>query len=132
MPRRQQLHLDDDTMHYCRAGYFGLINHVDTQIGRLLMYLRDENLLEETFILFTSDHGEMLGDHNMFAKTRPFESSARVPFLARAPMSMSHPRGIVTDQPGRLAGRDADPSRRRRTTHPGFGHWAQRAAVDAR
>ena len=99
MPRRQQLRLDDDTMHYCRAGYFGLINHVDTQIGRLLMYLRDEKLLEETFILFTSDHGEMLGDHNMFAKTRPFESSARVPFLARAPLNMSYPHGIVTDRP---------------------------------
>ena len=99
MPRRQQLRLDDDTMHYCRAGYFGLINHVDTQVGRLLMYLRDERLLEESFILFTSDHGEMLGDHNMFAKTRPFESSARVPFLARAPMTMSYPRGVVTDRP---------------------------------
>ena len=132
MPRRQQLRLDDDTMHYCRAGYFGLINHVDTQIGRLLMYLRDERLLEESFILFTSDHGEMLGDQNMFAKTRPFESSARVPFLARAPMTMSYPRGIVTDRPGRLAGRDADPPRRSRPAHPGVGHRAQRPAADAR
>ena len=41
----------------------------------------------------------MLGDHNMFAKTRPFESSARVPFLARAPMTMDYPRGVVTDRP---------------------------------
>ena len=97
--RRHQLRLDDDTMHYCRAAYFGLINHVDMQIGRLLQYLRDNGLLEETFILFTSDHGEMLGDHNMFAKTRPFEPSARVPFLARPPQAMDYPRAVVTDRP---------------------------------
>src|SRR5205823_1004939 len=50
-------------------------------------------------ILFTSDHGEMLGDHNMFRKTYPFEASARVPFLARAPRRMGYPREVVTPAP---------------------------------
>ena len=91
--------LDDQTMHYCRAGYYGLINHVDTQVGRLINYLRRVHLLDETFILFTSDHGEMLGDHNMFAKGNPFEPSARVPFVARAAKSMGMPRNVVSTAP---------------------------------
>jgi arylsulfatase len=94
-----RLRLDDDTLHYCRAAYYGLINHVDMQIGRLLQYLRDSRLFEETFLLFTSDHGEMLGDHHMFRKTYPFEASARVPFLARAPRRMGYPREVVTLAP---------------------------------
>ena len=59
---------------------------MDAQLGRLFQYLRDRSrLLDDTFILFTADHGEMLGDHHMWSKARPFEGSARVPFLARAP-----------------------------------------------
>jgi len=91
--------LDDQTMHYYRAGYFGLINHVDTQLSRLFQYIRDARLLEDTFAVFTADHGEMLGDHHMFAKTRALEGSARVPFLARAPRRMGLPRQVVCDEP---------------------------------
>ena len=91
--------LNDETMHYCRAAYYGLINHVDSQVGRLLQYLRDLRLFDETFILFASDHGEMLGDHNMFQKIKPFEPSARVPFLARAPRSMEAPQRVVSLAP---------------------------------
>ena len=93
------LSLDEQTMHYCRAGYFGLINHVDTQVGRLIEYLRRRRILDNTFVLFTSDHGEMLGDHNMFAKSNPFEPSARVPFVARAAKTMGLPRNVVTSAP---------------------------------
>ena len=95
----RRLNLDPITMHHCRAAYFGLINHIDMQLSRLFQYLRDNGLLEETFVVFVSDHGEMLGDHHMFAKTRAQEASARVPFLARAPQSMDYPREVVCDQP---------------------------------
>lgn len=93
------LSLDKQTMHYARAAYFGLINHVDNQIGRLFNFLRDRRLLESTLILFTSDHGEMLGDHNMFRKTFAYESSARIPFLVRAPKAMDYPHEVVSDVP---------------------------------
>jgi arylsulfatase A-like enzyme len=96
---RSAVYLDAEEMRSCRAAYYGLINHVDTQIGRLLQYLRDTGLLEETFILYTADHGEMLGDHHMFAKANPFEGSAHVPFLARAPHAMGFPTGVVTSSP---------------------------------
>ena len=91
--------LDRETLHYCRAAYYGLINHVDAQVGRLLQYLRDARLLENTLVLYTADHGEMLGDHHMFSKARAFEGSARVPFLLRAPRSMGLPAGVTVDQP---------------------------------
>ncbi|MBI4024608.1 MAG: sulfatase-like hydrolase/transferase [Verrucomicrobia bacterium] len=51
------------------------------------------------FILFTSDHGEMLGDHNMVRKTFAYEASARVPLIARAPGSFGCPTEIVSSAP---------------------------------
>lgn len=96
---RDDLALDEAAIHYFRAAYYGLINHVDDQVGRVLQYLRDSRLLEETFILFTSDHGEMLGDHRMIAKSNGFEGSANIPFLARAPKSLDWPTGVVVDAP---------------------------------
>ena len=100
----QRVNLEEKTMHRCRAGYFGLIHELDTQIGRLLNALGRRGL-ENTLILFVSDHGEMLGDHHLFGKCEPFESSARVPFLVRAPGSAREdeagefPRGVVCDHP---------------------------------
>jgi arylsulfatase len=91
--------LDSDAMHYCRAAYYGLINHVDSQLGRLFQYMRDRRLLDNTCILFTADHGEMLGDHHMFSKARAFEGSARVPFLVRPPRTMGMPSGTRVDLP---------------------------------
>lgn len=93
------LSLDEQTMHYARAAYYGMINHIDDQVGRLINFLRDRRLLHHTFFLFTSDHGEMLGDHNMFRKTFAYEASARVPFIVRAPQSMDYPEEIVTHAP---------------------------------
>jgi arylsulfatase A-like enzyme len=91
--------LDDETMRYARAAYYGLINHVDSQLGRLFQYMRDRRLLDNTFILFTADHGEMLGDHHMWSKARAFEGSAHVPFLARAPRSLGCVPGGGVDLP---------------------------------
>src|SRR5207247_10458924 len=59
--RNRRARLDPETMRYTRAAYYGLISHVDSQLGRLFQYMRDRRLLGDTFILFTADHGEMLG-----------------------------------------------------------------------
>jgi arylsulfatase A-like enzyme len=82
------VNLDRETMRRCRAAYYGLMNHVDDQIGRLIDYLKVNGLFADTLLLFTSDHGEMLGDHHLFRKCFPYEGSARVPFLLRAPAWM--------------------------------------------
>ncbi len=77
--------LQDDDMKRFRAGYYAMITHMDHQIGRLLRALTDERLLNNTVILFTSDHGEMLGDHNMFRKCQPFKGSVKVPMIVYDP-----------------------------------------------
>ncbi len=91
--------LDRQTMRYARAAYYGMINYVDDQIGRLINALKRNKLFNNTFILFTSDHGEMLGDHHIFRKTFAYEASARVPFLAWAPPSMGCPPEQATRSP---------------------------------
>ncbi len=62
------------------AGYYGTINHIDDQIGHILNHLP-----RNTIVLFTSDHGEMLGQHQWIRKRSAFEGSARIPFLMRFP-----------------------------------------------
>lgn len=64
-------------------GYYACITHMDHQIGRLLQALYRENLLEDTVILFISDHGEMLFDHGLFRKAQPYEGSVKIPLLVR-------------------------------------------------
>lgn len=68
-----------------RAAYYALISHIDAQIGRFLIALNEYGQLENTVILFASDHGEMLGDHHRFAKGLPYEGSANVPFILSDP-----------------------------------------------
>ncbi|MEG0941991.1 MAG: arylsulfatase [Angelakisella sp.] len=70
-----------EELHRMQAGYYGLITQMDDQIGRLMRGLRDEGVLQNTVVLFTADHGEMLGDHHMFRKSQPFAGSVSVPML---------------------------------------------------
>ena len=68
-----------------REGYYGAITHMDHQIGRLISALVEQQLMDNTVILFCSDHGEMLGDHLMFMKAKPYQGSARVPMFLSGP-----------------------------------------------
>lgn len=67
-----------------RRGYYAQIAHIDNQIGRLLIALR-RHRAGPTWIVFTSDHGEMLGDHHLFRKTFAYEGSARTPLVICPP-----------------------------------------------
>lgn len=69
-----------------RAHYYSMIQLMDQQIGTLLSGLEERDLLNQTLIVFTSDHGEMLGDHGIGQKgPLAFESVLRVPLLVRGP-----------------------------------------------
>ena len=72
-----------------KRGYYAQIEHIDSQIGCFIDFLKAEKLYDESLIIFTADHGEMLGDHNMFRKGPPYEGSARVPFIVKFPKSMN-------------------------------------------
>ena len=67
------------------AAYEAAINAVDDQVGRLLEALRELNLEQDTIVLFTSDHGDMLGSHGQRLKRKPWEESIRVPGILRFP-----------------------------------------------
>jgi len=58
---------------------------MDHQIGRILSALVEQKLMDNTVILFVSDHGEMLGDHLLFQKAKPYQGSIRVPLFLSGP-----------------------------------------------
>ena len=65
------------------ARYWALCTLVDKQLGRLFDYLKTNNLWDNTIIVFTSDHGELLGSHKLTGKNLLFEESVKVPFLLK-------------------------------------------------
>lgn len=67
------------------AGYNAHIEAVDLEIGRLLECLERNGLSDNTIVIYTSDHGEMLGAQNRTGKRLPHDESCRVPFVVRAP-----------------------------------------------
>ena len=93
-PYAWNVRLEGEVLRYAQAGYYGLINHVDDQLNRFLVRLQEE--APNTYVLFTSDHGEMLGDHHMWRKRVPYEGSARIPLLLSGPDIPAH---TVCDRP---------------------------------
>ncbi|MEG0238203.1 MAG: arylsulfatase [Clostridium sp.] len=68
-----------------KAAYYGSISHIDHQIRRFISALDEYDDLYNTIILFVSDHGDMLGDHNFYRKALPYEGSIKVPFIIYDP-----------------------------------------------
>lgn len=68
-----------------RKAYSALITHIDDQIRRFIIALDEYGELDNTVILFTSDHGDMLGDHNFFRKSVPYEGSTHIPLIIYDP-----------------------------------------------
>ena len=93
------INLPDAWMRRMRAAYYGLVNHIDDQVNRLFRALSQAGMWHDTVVLYTSDHGEMLGDHNLFRKTWPHQSSANIPFLVRLPEWLEPKNGAVIDEP---------------------------------
>ena len=82
-----------------RRAYWGQISHIDNQIGRLTLYLQRTGLMNNTIFLFTSDHGELLGDHCCFRKILSLEGSAKIPLIISAPRRFALVQGLVSDGP---------------------------------
>lgn len=77
--------LGPEKVRDARQGYYGNVSFIDEQIGRILAELEQRGWLDNTLILFTADHGDMLGDHHLWRKTYAYEPSARIPMLIRWP-----------------------------------------------
>ena len=74
---------DAELRHQAMAGYYACITHIDHQIGRLVTALETDATNANTVVVFTSDHGEMLFDHEKFRKVLTYEGSPRVPLIVR-------------------------------------------------
>jgi arylsulfatase A-like enzyme len=77
--------LDKAMIRNQQVGYYACISHIDHQIGRFLQALEADGVLDNTIILFTSDHGEMLSDHCLNRKGVPYQGSIRIPMILYGP-----------------------------------------------
>ena len=85
---------DDRRMARLKASYFGLMTEVDDNLGRLFAYLKQIDQWQKTLIVFTSDHGEQLGDHWLIGKTGYFDESYHIPLIVRNPDAEAS-RGVI-------------------------------------
>ncbi len=89
----------DEVRHTVMKGYMGLVKQIDDQIGRLIRWLDDKGLTDETMIVFTSDHGDYLGDHWLSEKDIFHEPSVRIPMIVVDPSAEANgTRGTVCDK----------------------------------
>ena len=80
-----------------RADYAGSVSLIDDQIGEILKVIEERGELDSTIIAFTSDHGEMNGDHGLISKSNFYDGALRVPMIVRAP-GVEY-TGVVNDSP---------------------------------
>lgn len=86
------VNVDNRTVLRARAAYWGLVTRVDVMIGQILQTLEENDLADSTLIVYTSDHGDMLGEHGLWWKHTFYEESAKVPLI------LSWPGTIVPGQ----------------------------------
>ena len=92
-----------DQVRHSRQGYYGSVSFVDEQMGRIIETLEARGLLDNTLIVYTSDHGDMTGDHHLWRKSYAYEASAHIPMLMRWPKGIGpDQRGLVLEQPVEL------------------------------
>ncbi len=85
----------DDGIRAIMSGYYAATAGLDVCIGRIMNTLEQAGIAEDTILVFSSDHGDMLGSHRMCLKQEPFEESISIPFIVRYPRVVQ--RGTVTD-----------------------------------
>lgn len=77
--------VSDEQIRNARRAYYGAVSYVDDQIGKLMKALEETGLSENTIVVFSGDHGDMLGERGLWYKMSYFEWSTRVPMLVCAP-----------------------------------------------
>ena len=78
------------------AAYYGMVTCLDEMIGQILAELQKQGFADNTFVIYTSDHGESLGEHGLFYKQCSYEGSVGVPLVLRGP---GVPKGKAIDAP---------------------------------
>jgi arylsulfatase len=96
-----QVRLEGDTLRRAQAGYFGLIHQLDRELAPLVetFQARSRAAGRPWVVVFTTDHGEMLGDHGYFRKCEPFEGSANIPFIIAGSPELGFQPGVRCSRP---------------------------------
>ena len=81
--------MDEATVRQLRATYYGMMTEVDDHLGQVFAFLDETDQWRDTLVIFTSDHGEQLGDHHLLGKVGYFDESFRIPLVIKA---MRNPR----------------------------------------
>ncbi len=90
------LEATDATVQTLRAVYMGLVSEVDLHIGRVIQFLKDSGQYDDTLIILTSDHGEMLGDHHAWSKFTVHDAAYHTPLIVRQPGNEARAGAVVT------------------------------------
>ncbi len=88
---------DDASIRAIRAIYLGLASEVDSHIGRVIRFLKETEQYENTLIVVTSDHGEMLGDRYSWGKMTVYDAAFHTPLIIRDPRSPAEFGQVVTE-----------------------------------
>lgn len=83
--RRDKYEITDEHVRNARHAYYGMVTYLDDKVGRILDTLKRARLADNTIVIFTADHGEMIGERGMWFKQTFFEGSVRVPLLISWP-----------------------------------------------
>ena len=83
--RQDEHHVSDEMIRSARHAYYGMVSYIDHQVGRLIDTLEKTGAMDNTVIVFTADHGEMLGERGMWFNFNPYEQSIKVPLIIHAP-----------------------------------------------
>lgn len=78
--------VNEEQVRTCRHAYYGSVSYLDDMVGKLLSVLSKTGLADNTVIIFTSDHGDMLGERGLWYKKSFFEDSCRIPLIISGPM----------------------------------------------
>ena len=76
------------------AVYYGFVSYIDHQVGRLLDELDRQDIFENTMVIYSSDHGEMLGQHGLWHKMQAYEESLKVPLVISSPTIQQDSRSL--------------------------------------
>jgi len=87
---------NDTVLQKGMQNVFGMIKLIDDNVGKMLQFFDDENLADDTIVIFTSDHGDMMGEHGRLNKGVPYKASAQVPMIMRWPNKIDSGKIIKT------------------------------------
>lgn len=82
--------LDEPAVRLMRAAYLGMIKEIDDHLGRVFDWLDTSGQWDDTLVIFTSDHGEQLGDHHLCGKLGYFDESFHIPLIVSDPKARAH------------------------------------------